>query len=374
VSQLRSLVLIMQRCGYKNTARYLCAESVKSLAAGRWRASPRRFSLPMPHTTAAASARPNCVVLHSSEKLLQHCIVSLKTEYIHYRMRYNIIRDGEISLHKLLATAQSSNRMDGGTKEKLMDINQLFESNNVAQQVTNSRGLAGTAQLTNLSTEITNVVLKSLDANFADHKDLIAKSKTDHNAMDELVGLMYPIATEDVSFLKALDEATLEGMLKSQQSKRSRSKSKVMTMDNYANMMVGAVAENLVRLALGKSKLASGANRATGTIEFSEELLQELQDDQDRLRKELRNVQSKKSIMKGKADFSETDERWVSLLKAEAQLKAIRVGAATTIVEVEVDTTRELIADLFLGINIEGLKSQDSKQLLEQIKEIIMAD
>jgi len=289
-------------------------------------------------------------------------------------MRYNIIRDGEISLHKLLATAQSSNRMDGGTKEKLMDINQLFESNNVAQQVTNSRGLAGTAQLTNLSTEITNVVLKSLDANFADHKDLIAKSKTDHNAMDELVGLMYPIATEDVSFLKALDEATLEGMLKSQQSKRSRSKSKVMTMDNYANMMVGAVAENLVRLALGKSKLASGANRATGTIEFSEELLQELQDDQDRLRKELRNVQSKKSIMKGKADFSETDERWVSLLKAEAQLKAIRVGAATTIVEVEVDTTRELIADLFLGINIEGLKSQDSKQLLEQIKEIIMAD
>lgn len=250
-----------------------------------------------------------------------------------------------------------------------MSIQHLFETNSAQQMTTSSRSLTGTAQLTSHSIEIANVVLKTVDSQFSHYQALVAKSKVDHDAMDELIAKAFPLFTEDIEYLRAIDDDTLENMLKSQQSKRSRSKSKVMTMENYKTMMVGAIAENLVRHALGKMKSAAGTNRVTGSVEYSQERLDELEADQEALRKEIRNVQSKKSIMKSKADFSETDERWLSLLKAEEQLKAIRIGASTQIIEV--DTTREKIAELFIGVNLDSIRHFDGRELLEKIKRII---
>lgn len=251
-----------------------------------------------------------------------------------------------------------------------MSITQLFEINSAQQVSTNARSLTGTAQLTSHSMDIAKVIMTTVEKHFVDYQELVAKSKVDHNAMDELVLKGFPLFTEDIGYLRKLPDETLENMLKSQQSKRSRSKSKVMTMENYKTMMVGAIAENLIRIALGKMKSAAGTSRVSGTVEFSQDILDELEEDQERLRKEIRNVQSKKSIMKSKADFSETDERWLSLLKAEEQLKAIRIGANTTVVEV--DTTREKIAELLVGVNLETIRTFDGRELLEKIKRIII--
>src|SRR5690606_11549012 len=162
---------------------------------------------------------------------------------------------------------------------------------------------------------------KTVNDNFEEYKELIAKSKSDHGEMDELIAKAFNLADGDAEFLKELDEATLDGMLKSQQSKRSRAKSKVMTMDNYRTMMIGAIAdadaevlkeidkatldgmlksqkskrsrskskvmtmdncrtmmigaiaENLIRLVTGKKKSAGGNRRKASKVEYSAEEL-----------------------------------------------------------------------------------------------------
>ena len=243
----------------------------------------------------------------------------------------------------------------------------LFSEQENQKTATNARSLAGTAQLTSLASTIANDILKTANDNFEEYKELIAKSKSDHSAMDELIAKAYDLTTADVEFLKELDEATLDGMLKSQQSKRSRAKSKVMTMDNYRTMMIGAIAENLIRLVTGKKKSAGGNRRSAGKVEYSAEELAALQADQEKLRKEIRNVQSKKSIMKSKEGFSEEDERWLALLAAEEQLKALRKDTRTVVV----DETKEKLAAMLDGVEINNLKAADAKDLLAQAMALI---
>lgn len=243
----------------------------------------------------------------------------------------------------------------------------LFSEQKNQETATNARSLAGTAQLTSLASTIANDILKTANDNFEEYKELIAKSKSDHGAMDELIAKAYNLADADVEFLRELDEATLDGMLKSQQSKRSRAKSKVMTIDNYRTMMIGAIAENLIRLVTGKKKTAGGNRREAGKVEYSAEELAALQADQEKLRKEIRNVQSKKSIMKSKEGFSEEDERWLALLAAEEQLKALRKDTRTVVV----DETKEKLAAMFDGIEVNSLKAAEAKDLLAQALALI---
>lgn len=108
----------------------------------------------------------------------------------------------------------------------------------------------------------------------------------------------------------------------------------------------------------------------SGSVDFTAEQLEELRENQERLKKELRNVQSKKSIMKSKADFSEDDERWQALLVAEEQLKSIRVSTGRTQV-VKVDETKEKLAEVLADVDPSSLKAGDSKALLAQIKELL---
>lgn len=249
-------------------------------------------------------------------------------------------------------------------------LNEMFNVTESNEKTTNARTLAGTAQLTTVANELVAECIKKLNDNLEEYREDFEASKHDHNAMDALLAKLIDYDTVDVEFIKELDEATVDGMLKSQQSKRSRAKSKVMTLDNYKNMMAGAIAENLIRKATGKVKSAGGARRMSGSIEFTAEQLEELKNDQDRLRKEIRNIQSKKSIMKSKADFSEDNERWQALLVAEEQLKAIRVSTCRTQV-VKVDETKEALAEKLADVDIEHLKAADSKELLAKIKAMI---
>jgi hypothetical protein len=249
------------------------------------------------------------------------------------------------------------------------NITGLFRATVKDAAVGSARSLAGTAQLTSLSTNIAGEIIKTLDTNFDDYKELINTSKTSNDAMDDLIGKAYDLTTVDVNFLKELDERTIDGMLKSQQSKRSRIKSKAMTMDNYRSLLVGAIAENLIRLATGKEKQAGGMRRPTGGLEYTEEKWRELESDQDALRREIRNVQSKKSIMKSREDFSENDPRWIALLNVEEQLKSLR-GESTTKVVV-VDETKEKLTELLNGVDVKSLKPADAKKLVEQAAALI---
>lgn len=250
------------------------------------------------------------------------------------------------------------------------NINEMFNTVENNETTTNARSLAGTAQLTSVANTLVADCMAKLSEQLDDYKELFMESQKDHNAMDKLLALLIDFDSIDVEFISSLDEQTVDGMLKSQQSKRSRAKNKLMTMDNYKNMMAGAIAENLIRKATGKVKMATGIRRASGSLDFTEEELEQLKEDQERLKKEIRNIQSKKSIMKSKEDFTEEDEHWKKLLEVEEQLKSLRVSTRATRV-VKVDETKEKLASAFADVDLEHIKAADSKALLAQIKEML---
>ena len=250
------------------------------------------------------------------------------------------------------------------------NINEMFNTVENNETTTNARSLAGTAQLTSVANTLVADCMAKLSEQLDDYKELFMESQKDHNAMDKLLALLIDFDSIDVEFISSLDEQTVDGMLKSQQSKRSRAKNKLMTMDNYKNMMAGAIAENLIRKATGKVKMATGIRRASGSLDFTEEELEQLKEDQERLKKEIRNIQSKKSIMKSKEDFTEEDEHWKKLLEVEEQLKSLRVSTRATRV-VKVDETKEKLANAFADVDLEHIKAADSKALLAQIKEML---
>lgn len=250
-------------------------------------------------------------------------------------------------------------------------LNNLFATGN-QEVATSSHSLSGTAQLTNVASNIAQGIIEIINENIEEYADDIKKSQVDNNAMDKLIEDINPLNDVDVEFLKQIDDATLDGMLKSQQSKRSRCKSKAMTLDNYKALMTGAIAENLIRIATGKEKNAGIGRRVAGAVEYTIEQLQELEADQEKLRKEIRNIQSKKSIMKSKADFDENDERYQSLLKVEQQLKDMRIGSTSHIVEV--DKVRDTLSEMLAEVDIQALKAAECKELLESIVAVVFEE
>ena len=245
-------------------------------------------------------------------------------------------------------------------------LNEMFAANTNETTTTNNRSLAGTAQLTSLANGIAAELIKKIDADLETYKEKFEASKTDHNAMDALITEAYDLSSVDVEFIKELGDEEQNAMLKSQQSKRSRSKKKVMTLENYRAMMSGAISELLLRQAMGKPKSSLGYRRASGSIEYTAEELENFKNDQEALRREIRNVQSKKSIMKNKADFNEENERWIQLLTVEDQLKSMRVGG-TRVKTVVVDTTKEKLLEELGDKEVDSLKSADMKALLKKL-------
>ena len=119
------------------------------------------------------------------------------------------------------------------------NINEMFNTVENNETTTNARSLAGTAQLTSVANTLVADCMAKLSEQLDDYKELFMESQKDHNAMDKLLALLIDFDSIDVEFISSLDEQTVDGMLKSQQSKRSRAKNKLMTMDNYKNMMAG---------------------------------------------------------------------------------------------------------------------------------------
>ena len=133
-------------------------------------------------------------------------------------------------------------------------------------------------------------------------------------------------------------------------------------------MLTGAVAENLLRIAANKPKSAGGGARRR-TVTYSEEELEAFKNDPEALKKAIRNVQSKKSIYKSKADFDPESERWKELLEVEEELKAIRDGQ-TIEAEKAIEKTNQL-EEMLATIDISSLKATDAKEMLDSIKQML---
>jgi hypothetical protein len=137
--------------------------------------------------------------------------------------------------------------------------------------------------------------------------------------------------------------------------------------------MTGAIAENLLRMAMNKEKQNGG--RTAGNVGYTDAEIQELIKDQDKLRKVLRNVQSKKSIMKSKEGFSEKDERWLELLATEEMLKGLRDDNSSA---PKIDHTAIAIREILGAKDANGhyeflatKKAQDLKDLLQAIADVV---
>lgn len=245
-----------------------------------------------------------------------------------------------------------------------MSINELFGATN-EMNTTNTRALPGTAELTNIASAAAHRVIKAMEADIGNYKDRIQRSAVDSKELDAIIEELCEYNVAEDSLLRYLSDEQVEGMLKSQQSKRSRTKSKAMTLDNYATLLTAAIAEDILRDLYNKPKSAGGFHRTAGSVDYTIEQLEALGNDQEALRREIRNIQSKKSIMKSKAEFDESDERWLALLKAEQQLKDMRVGGRHGVVEV--DKTRNAIDELLAGKDISKMKSAEAHELLERI-------
>ena len=227
----------------------------------------------------------------------------------------------------ICGTLQNAARKEPTMSEQLTT---MFETN----EENTTKLLPGTQQLTLIATAIAQNIIKNVNDN-SENEDLMklfADSRTDSNALDKLVRYSTVFQDQDNSWFSEIEEDELLQMMKSQQSKRSRLKSKPMTLYNYRAMLAGAIAENLIRKYLGKDKMEghSGFGGGISAATFNEEQLQRFAENQDDLAREIRNQQSKISIQKRKIAENEdhSDERLNDLQVGLQQLIEIRTKSA----------------------------------------------
>lgn len=253
--------------------------------------------------------------------------------------------------------------MTNSTRTLPFDLKDLKTSVGTPQQ-------AATQQLTTMAVKIADKALDTMNAQYEEYGELFNESRESHAAMDQLIDELNLLDGVEADFLKDLDEKSINGILKSQQSKRSRAKNKgEMTLENYHAMLVGAICENIVRNVcdLPKTHTAVGGRSGKSIFDYTPEEIQALGDDQEALRRMIRNVQSQKSIAKSKDDFDETSEKWIALLKIEAVLKDLRVALPTS----RGDKTKAKLKELLADCDIEHLKAADSKELLKLIAGLV---
>ena len=104
-------------------------------------------------------------------------------------------------------------------------------------------------------------------------------------------------------------------------------------------------------------------------MRYSDEELEIFANDPEALKRAIRNVQSKKSIYKSKADFDPESERWQELLEVEAQLKALR-GGQTIEAERAIEKTQSL-EEMLATVDPKDLKATEAKDMLESIKQML---
>lgn len=250
----------------------------------------------------------------------------------------------------------------------MANINDLFATTTDEAKKASTRSLTGTAKLTQLASAYADEFIRVAGTDEIDDEALQAALKN-NNELDALIreALTIDVSVEDTEFFLELGDNAGEKMLKSQQSKRSRCKSKAMTADNFRNLLTAAIAECILRDVFGMEKNAGAGAARRASLDYTEEELDALAADQVALKKAIRNIQSKKSIMKSKAGFDPDSEQWQQLLEVEAQLKSRREKTARTRT-VKVDETKTALTTLLTDVDTSKLTKAQLAELIASIQ------
>jgi len=250
----------------------------------------------------------------------------------------------------------------------MANINTLFATTTDEAKKASTRNLTGTARLTQLASAYADEFIRVAGTDKIDDEALQAALKN-NNELDALIreALTIDVSDEDTEFFLELGNNAGEKMLKSQQSKRSRCKGKAMTADNFRNLLTAAIAECILRDVFGLEKNAGVGAARRSSLDYTEEELDALAADQVALKKAIRNIQSKKSIMKSKAGFDPSSEQWQQLLEAETLLKSRREKTARTRT-VKVDETKAALATLLTDVDTSKLTKAQLSDLIASIQ------
>lgn len=208
----------------------------------------------------------------------------------------------------------------------------------------------------------------------------------DNDTLDMLLEELQPIGkiASSAQWAEVAEATTNEDrvkLLKSQQSKRCR-QLKIFkerrSLLPLKQVVSAAYAEMILREMLGKAKVSRSVSVRLGGNVLTDAMRERFTNDQEALKKAIRNVQSKKTGLKKQG--LEGSEQWDELVAFENDLKSIRVGGSrvSTVVEYRVDEETaakaaaydELVA-MMQAKDTDKMKAADNKALLAAIHEVL---
>lgn len=235
---------------------------------------------------------------------------------------------------------------------------ELFTNDNGTNSTT-SRALAQTASLTAYSDSLARALIVDAKKDEA-NADLIKASFTTAAAQDTLIELFCGVLSTDT--IVDADEDTLKKLLASQQSKRSRSKGKDMTLSNYISMMSAAIAETVIRTVMGKPRGASATAGSSATTPLSDGDLSVYADDLDLANRRIRSLQSWKSTHK----HLEGTIEWDCVVENIQKLQDLR-PSTTTVKVIKEDPRIQAVREQMKDVDISKLNKSEKDALLQDI-------
>lgn len=249
----------------------------------------------------------------------------------------------------------------------------LFDPIVASEESTGSRALPGAALVKQLATSMATEIMGKIPQGDDEFLSEVKASQSSTAAMDDLV-IKYCGEGLKNDEIAQLDTEDAKKILKSNQSSRSRRKNMAMTQANYVELLISAIAENIVRESCNMHKSANpfGEN-ARRAMEITPETVAELANDPEALGKAIRNIQSKKSTYKAKhadEDYENSDD-WQKLLADEALLKEARAAVAPTGTGRRGLSMKKALQYIFDGIeDVSTLGKDESHSILQMCLEL----
>jgi len=210
-------------------------------------------------------------------------------------------------------------------------------------------------------------------------------SKLDDNGIQELffdneklrnyIAAHIDFSNDDMTTIQS-DEDTVVKALKSQQSKRSKSMALELNANSIAKVISSTVGEMLIREAnnLPYNNRAA-ATKSYTSEELTEEVLQSYKEDQETLRKAIRNVQAKKCNIKKKMSSDGETEELVAQLQEVEKCEELLFTVRTTErkkPQQKVDPRIDHIIGIFNANEInDKMKKAELMDIINQVKEIV---
>lgn len=224
-----------------------------------------------------------------------------------------------------------------------------------------------TAVLTRMSNEYALQVLDAIADNEDEYRELVEESRTNSNLLADIIEKSKVLEGESFDEYELDNEEAIK-IMKSQQSKRSRLKSKgTETFEGYKTYLSAFIGETIIRTIADIKRASSGPRGRFSYEPYTEEELIEFKENQHRLASALRNLQSRKCILK-KEDSEEAAAKIEQLIIKEDQLKQHRDSSQLTSKSqfyTKIVEHMEAIGD------ISELKVKEAREALQVIASII---